>query len=354
MSEPLHLDPNADRDEIATAWFARRRAGAMGIEAAAELEAWLAADPANRAAYDAVELTWRAADALRADPEVLSLREDALKARRLPRRAMMAAGLAAAVVLGALLTTPLALGSWGALRALHDQEFRTGVGQQATVKLPDGSVVTLNTDTVLRTRQVDGERLLYLDRGQAFFKVAHDPAHPFVVSAGGRTVTALGTQFDVRVDGGFKVTLVEGKVRVEAPASAVGLALAKVGAPVTPGPVQATEMTAGSELAATDYRHWNVTTTDTDKETSWLRGQLIFEREKLGDVAEELNRYSTKKIVVLDKKAAETPITAAFKPGDIDGFVRAARDYGFVAIARDNDKVVELSSPDGDANNFSG
>lgn len=345
MSEPLHLDAGADRDDIATAWFARRRSGALTAQGAVELEAWLEADPANRAAWDAVELTWRAADALRAEPEVLSLREDALRARYLPRRRLMGAGLAAAVVAGAVLLSPVALGSFAALRALHDQEFRTGVGQQATVKLPDGSVVTLNTDTVLRTRQDEGKRLLYLDKGQAYFKVARDPARPFVVAAGGRTVTALGTAFDVRVGPReFKVTLVEGKVRVEAPASAVGLALARAGAPMAPGPVQATEMTAGSELAASDYRHWNVTTTDVDKETSWLRGQLIFERERLGAVVEELNRYSTKKIVVLDDKAADTPITAAFKPGDIDGFVRAVRDYGFVEVVSDGDKVVELKA----------
>lgn len=340
MSELLHLDPNADRDEVATAWFARRRSGAMTAAENGQLEAWLDADPANRAAFDAVELTWRAAEALRADPEILSLREEALRPRGLGRRGLMAAGLAAAIAVGAVFS-PIVVGS---VRALQDQEFRTGVGQQATVKLPDGSVVTLNTDTVLRTRQAEGRRLLYLDKGQAFFKVAKDPKRPFVVAAGGRTVTALGTAFDVRVAADkFKVTLVEGKVRVEAPASAVGLALARAGAPVT-GPVQATEMTAGSEFAATDYRHWNVTTTDTARETSWLRGQLIFERERLGDVVAEMNRYSTKKIVVLDEAAATTPITAAFKPGDIDGFVRAVRDYGFVDVISDEPGVVKLRS----------
>ena len=339
-SPAAHPRESGDRDEVATAWFARQRSGAMTASDVVELEGWLASDPANRAAFDAVELTWRAAEALRADPEILSLREEALRPRGFGRRGLMAAGLAAAILGGALFS-PFVVGS---VRALQDQEFRTGVGQQATVKLPDGSVVTLNTDTVVRTRQAEGRRLLYLDKGQAFFKVAKDPSRPFVVAAGGRTVTALGTAFDVRVGPDkFKVTLVEGKVRVEAPASAVGLALARVGAP-PPGPVQATEMTAGSEFAATDYRHWNVTTTDVERETSWLRGQLIFERERLGDVVAEMNRYSTKKIVVLDEKAAATPITAAFKPGDIDGFVRAIRDYGFVDVISDEPGVVKLRS----------
>lgn len=354
MTEPMDELTVDDRDEIATAWFARRRSGAVTAEENAELERWLSSDPANRAAYDAVDLTWRAAEALRSDPEVLSLREEALKARYLPRRRLFGAGLAAAVVAGAVLLSPLALTGMGALRALHDQEFRTGIGQQATVKLPDGSVVTLNTDSVLRTRADKGKRLLFLDKGQAFFKVAHDPKHPFVVAAGGRTVTALGTQFDVRVGPhDFRVTLVQGKVRVEAPTTAVGLALAKAGAPLATGSVQATEMTAGSELAAVDNRHWNVTTTDVDRETSWLRGQLIFERERLGDVAQEMNRYSTKKIVV-DRAAADIPITAAFKPGDIDGFVRAVRDYGFVQVVSDNENSVELKGANEGVDLFSG
>ncbi len=328
MTEPLDLQ--GDADDVATAWFARRRSGAMTADEAARLEAWLAADPAHRAAFDATELTWKAADALRSEPGVLALREAALQAR--PDRRRLAFAIAASLAI-ALVGSGVLLAS-GALpfRQMHDQEFRTGVGQQATVKLPDGSVVTLNTDTVLRTRAAKGRRLLYLDKGQAYFRVAKDPSRPFIVAAGGRTVTAVGTAFDVMVGPkAFKVTLVEGKVRVEAPVEKTKA-------------VQVTELTPGSQLAAADDKHWTLASTDVAKETGWLRGQLIFERERLGDVAAELNRYSTKKIVVLDEKAAETPVTAAFKPGDVDGFVRAVRDYGFVRVVADGEDSVEIEA----------
>lgn len=343
------VDMDQDADTVATAWFARQRSGEMTPADAAELERWLAADAAHVTAYDAVELTWRAAEALRAEPQVLAFREAALRARPAPSRRVVWGAIAAsfvfAIVGGGAAYQTGHLSRLLPSRQIQDQEFRTGVGQQATVKLPDGSVVTLNTDTRLRTRADKNRRLLYLDRGQAYFAVAKDASRPFVVTAGGRTITALGTAFDVRVGPReFKVTLVEGKVRVETPAPTP----APTAAPDEPRPQaaarQVTELTPGSQLAATDDRHWSLTATDVDKETGWLRGQLIFEREPLGAVAAELNRYSTKKIVVIDPEAAARPITAAFRPGDVDGFVRAIRDYGFVRVVAEDEHSIRIRS----------
>ena len=352
MSEPTPslLDAAGDPDELATRWFARRRSGRMSPREAADLETWLARDPANRAAFDAVEFTWRAADVLRTDPDVLALREAAMRPQPLRRPRLVFGAMAASLCL-------VVAGGWAAVGSgalsnllvdigvfpgMHDQEFRTGVGQRATVKLPDGSTVTLNTDTVLRTRAARDRRLVYLDRGQAYFRVAHDRARPFIVTAAGRTVTAVGTAFDVRVDARlFQVTLVEGKVRVETPIQVAAAA----GRPRPAPSVQVTEMTAGSQLAAADGQHWSLTSANVAKETGWLRGQLIFEREPLGEVAAELNRYSTKKIVIRDPKVAATPVTAAFKAGDVDGFVRAVEDYHFARIAADGDASVELAAP---------
>src|SRR5690606_27077091 len=111
----------------------------------------------------------------------------------------------------------------------------------------------------------------YLDKGQAFFRVAKDRRYPFVVSAAGRTVTALGTAFDVRVDSGaLKVVLVEGKVRVESiTPTLLPTTDGAVQAP-TPAATQATEMSAGSQLVAPDDADWRLTRTNVARETSWL------------------------------------------------------------------------------------
>jgi transmembrane sensor len=225
---------------------------------------------------------------------------------------------------------------------LQTRSFHTGHGERTTITLPDGSQVTLNTDTVVRTQAMEGMRQVYLDQGQAFFRVAKDPRHPFVVNAAGRTVTAVGTAFDVRVDQGrFAVTLVEGKVKVEAPVPERAVSAAS-GAPDAPLHVQSTEMVAGTQLQAAEDTAWKLVPVDAVRETSWTRGQLVFLRRPLGEVVDELNRYSATQIVIDDQSLAKVPITGTFTPGDNEGFAAAVVSYGMAAIARKSDETIEL------------
>ena len=318
-------------DDIAVRWFTRQAAADFTAQEAAELEAWLDDDPAHRAAFDAVGFTWQGIDPLRADPRVQRL----MQAR--PRRWLgqaVAASLAVAVLGGG------GFAGWyyWPQPTLSTQQFSTGVGEKATVTLPDGSVVTLSTDTLVRTEKDDGKRLVYLDRGQAFFKVAKDRAHPFEVHAAGRTVTALGTAFEVRVDRGFKVTLVEGKVRVDAPLART----APARGPIRPAPqVQETVMVAGTQLVALGDS-WSVRPADVGRDTAWTRGQLVFVDEPLANVAAEMNRFSDRKIHV-DETAGGKKISGTFKPGDVAAFVAAVRDYGLVDVASENAGEVRLA-----------
>ncbi|MGE5501701.1 MAG: FecR family protein [Ignavibacteriales bacterium] len=313
-------------------WFVRGRTASA--DTAAAFQAWLAESAEHAAAYAEVEQAWAAAGEAAFEPEIVAMGSRFAGRRGGFGRRAIAAGLAAAVLgVGAL-------GVYGlnAPKPLANQTFRTGVGQQATVTLPDGSVVTLNTDTVVHTR-ADGERrLVYLDKGQAFFKVAHDRAHPFVVAAAGRTVTALGTAFDVRVDhGALRVVLVEGKVRVEAPRPR----------PVADKPAEtrtplATEMAPGSQLIAPDDAEWRLTRTNVAEETSWLHGQIIFDDEPLGAVVDELNRYSNRKLVLADPGLQQVRISGIFRPGDLDGFARALRTSKMAQLGDETDGEVRI------------
>lgn len=326
---------------VAARWFARRRSGEMTEVQGRALAAWLDADPANRDAYNTLRATWRDVEPMRDDPRIMTLRAAALEAR--PRRDTMLRLIAATLAVVVLGTGAL-VGS-GVLANRHafsDQAYRTGVGQRATVNLPDGSTVTLNTDSVLRTRADHDRRLVYLDRGQAFFHVAKDRTHPFIVTAAGRTVTAVGTAFDVRVDAQrFEVTLVEGKVRVEQTPSPA--------APRAPRNVQATEMIAGTQLRAVGDQTWSLSQADTGKETSWLSGQLVFYGQPLRDVVAELNRYSDRKIVIDDPKVALRPISGTFKAGDVDTFVRGLEMYRIARVEGESDGAVRLAGMDGAA-----
>jgi transmembrane sensor len=318
-----------DIDDIAVRWFTRTGAGDMTATETAELEAWLDADPAHRAAFDAVGFTWQGIEPLRADPRIVAMQ------RGRPRR-WAAQAIAASLAVMVLGGGGLAGWQFWPQQTLTTQQFRTGVGEKATVTLADGSVLTLSTDTLVRTQKDDDKRLVYLDRGQAFFKVAKDRRHPFEVHAAGRTVTAVGTAFEVRVDRGFKVTLVEGKVRVDAP-------LAKPAPTVAskPAQVQETLMVAGTELVALGDS-WSVRPADVGRATAWTRGQLVFVDEPLANVAAEMNRFSDRKIYV-DDAAGKKQISGTFKPGDTAAFVAAVRDYGLVDVASASAGEVRLA-----------
>lgn len=319
--------------EEAMDWRLRHEAGDLSEADREVFRAWLARSPGHQEAYDGLQRFWSATGSLDRHPRyaaVLRRTEAAVDRGRVTRRAL-AAGFAAAVV---------GLGGLGLYyemspKPLVNQSFHTAVGQRTTVTLPDGSQVTLNTDTVLRTR-ADGERrLVYLDQGQAFFKVAKDRRHPFIVAAAGRTVTAVGTAFDVRVDRGeLKVVLVEGKVRVQAARSPQP---GKAAPTRSPPPPMATDMSAGSELVARDDSEWRLAPTDVDRETSWLKGQLVFAGAPLGEVVAEMNRYSTRKIEITDSSLATRRIGGNFSPGDVQGFARILQAAGVATLREEPD-----------------
>jgi transmembrane sensor len=331
MNAPATSGMDAIRDQ-AIAWRMRREAGSLPPAEAEAFHAWLAQAPEHQDAYAAADELWSASGELERHPLFAQTREWAERGSRtthITRRAMAAAFVAVAIGLGGvgvyLQVMP---------KPLVDQSFRTAVGQQATVTLPDGSQLTLNTDTVVRTRADEGRRLVYLDRGQAFFKVAHDARHPFVVSAAGRTVTALGTQFDVRVDHGeLKVVLVEGRVRVQSarPAATALAAKGEGAAASTAPPPMITDMSAGSQLVAVDDSEWRLTPTNVTRETSWLKGQLVFDDQPLADIVAEMNRYSARKMVV-DPRLAQRRLSGNFTPGDVHGFSQALRAAGLADL----------------------
>ncbi len=334
-------------DDIAAAWYSRSRSGQISAEQEAELREWLDADPAHQSAFDAVERTWATLDLIRAHPRMLAMRE-ALppEPMRLLRRSFLRRALAASFA-AAVIGAGVAVG-WSVWRpeGLFDsQTFSTGVGQRAVVTLSDGSELMLNGSTVLRTRSDPDERLIYLERGQAYFRVAKDKGHPFVVHAGGRKITAVGTAFDVRVEPQqFAITLVEGKVRVEAPVSP-SVATPDAKSPDrTAASIESTEMVAGSQLVAVDDKQWSVARTDVSHATSWIRDQLVFEAEPLAKVVAEMNRSSVRKIVIADPEVGEILISGNFRPGDVEGFSRAVQAYDYARISADQAGRIELSA----------
>ncbi|MGH8134534.1 MAG: FecR family protein, partial [Steroidobacteraceae bacterium] len=204
-----------------------------------------------------------------AETKVRSLREDAsrplvIPARpaRLNRRRLAAAAILALVTGGFLW--------WNADRPAR-QHYATGHGDQQTLRLGDNSVLRLNTDTAVTVRYVRGERLVEIDRGQAFFVVTHDPRRRFRVVAGTTDIVAVGTQFDVyRQRDSTVVTVVEGQVIVESEGTSDPRLRVNAGEQV--------RIIHGILPAL-------ATPVDVQRSTAWLHHQIAFDHEPLATVA---------------------------------------------------------------------
>lgn len=316
MSRPVH--------EIAAEWVMAEEGEGLAPEREAARDVWLAEHPAHVAAYDAVRGAMGQVDGVSADPRILALRASALSAKGGPGPVWrMAAGVVGAVVLlGGGTAVVMGDHSPSAATAVlervkHPGEavYRTAIGERSTVTLPDGSVATLNTDTVLRIAYNDTARGVRLVRGQALFEVAHAKARPFEVYAGDRVITAIGTTFDVRLDGTkVKVALLEGKVRVrgrETPAAA---------------PTPQLVMVPGELLEARPAEPMKVRNEDLSLETSWRAGVLVFDETPLAEAVAELNRYSDKHLVVDDPALAAFHVSGVFKTGDVDRFANTVAE----------------------------
>ncbi|QWP77047.1 FecR domain-containing protein [Lysobacter sp. K5869] len=310
--------------------------------------AWQAQSPQHAQAYARADAARRLAELLADEPQMQSLRRETLGrvargAAQRQRRQRGWAIAASVMVFGLLGAIGLNLGnSWrmvgDARDALAGNVYRTGVGQRESFVLDDGSTITLNTDSRVSTHYRDGLRAVTLERGQALFKVAKDRSRPFVVTAGGRQVTALGTEFDVYLSPrAFEVTLLEGRVTVTRAAKAAATASAKPAAPAA----SLAELKPGEQFVALAATAPQVRAADVRRVVSWRNGQIVFENERLEDAVAEINRYSQRKIVLADAHLASLKISGAFNTGDTGTFVEALTDYFPIEQdSLDNDDIV--------------
>lgn len=176
-------------------------------------------------------------------------------------------------------------------------------GETSVIRLADGTRVTLNgCSTLFYPTSFDGGRKARLV-GEAFFEVAHDPAHPFVLTAGGLQTMVRGTKFDVRAlpdDPQTTVSLVEGRVEVK-----------PLTRPPQSGPVvlQPGQQYALSRASGTG----RIAAFDTTVALDWMKGAMIFRDETLSSVAARLEHRFGVKVEIADPKIADKTINASFR-----------------------------------------
>lgn len=329
---PLVASP---RDQAA-AWVARLHADDVGEADWLALEAWLAADPANGAAYEEVEGLWAALGTHReAIAAGLGTKEtDSLDGpvdlgrRRQARGAwtrwsLAAAPIAAALVAGVLLIGPMIEG--GAVT------YVTAPGQTRDVTLKDGTTIAMNGGSRLTVRLTSKARTVEMGQSEAAFDVTHDPSRPFLITVGESQVRVIGTAFNIRRDASStRVSVSRGIVQVAD----------------IQDPAHAVRLTVGESVSRDDATDRAVVSrVDDDDAQAWRTGRLIYNDRPLSEVAADLSRaFATPVTVSADTGSLR--FTGVLELGDedrvisrLEGFlpVRAYRASGRVELRRRQD-----------------
>ncbi|MDM3870340.1 FecR domain-containing protein [Porticoccus sp. W117] len=231
------------------------------------------------------------------------------------------------------------------------KRYVTGVGEIKTINLEDGSTITLNTSSEILVVMTENLRQIVLRRGEGYFDVSKDIQRPFSVDLQGRSISVLGTEFNVRrYQAGFEISLVEGSVLLHRQEENMDVSAPAVN-PEADEPVhhkadQQVRMLPNTELVF-DSEEKMATVSRVDdlgRQLSWKKGILSFNGEPLKKVVSELNRYSGKKIVLEDQQLGSQKIFATLSTNEIGVAISGLERVAPIKIIPSVNKIVIVSS----------
>jgi len=229
--------------------------------------------------------------------------------------------------------------------------YETAVGERSTVTLPDGTRLTLNTDSRVRVSYSSSHRMLTLVQGEIYVKVAKDETRPLSVLANDRIVQAVGTEFNLQITADQKIELLvtEGRVRVAVHAAPAG---GRERTAPDALPVTSLEVTAGQRLTV-DNREPDsglaktakpATSEEIEVKLSWQQGNLIFRGEPLEEAMREIGRYTSVEFVILDDDLKQMRVAGLFKAGDVDSLLAVLKENFDIVYEHTEDQKIILSS----------
>lgn len=290
---------NKTIDEQASAWFARLRANDVTDSEREQFESWRRQSEAHAKAYDKMVKMWAL---LKLPAENVKATLQAQEEPQFDNSKRVWFRRAAPLFLLLLimgLPLPKQFQNWRS-------DYHTVAGEQLDITLDDGTLVLLNTDSALTVAYSAEQRRVELLRGEAYFEVESDKARPFLVVHAGITAKAVGTAFSVKAgDHSARVVVSEGLVDVSA---------------------QQTEPILLSKNQLSAYRqnrNNTVVKVDVTEVLSWERGQLVFNKQPLTSVINEVNRYLSGRIVILNPSLKQRIVSGVFDITDSKAVVDA-------------------------------
>lgn len=357
--------------EEAAVWFMRLEAGETS-ENSPDYRAWLEASDAHQDAMARARITWGVLGDHAKSPELTKARSDALArstdsaARRWQplksgreqtgvRFGWRAPAIAAVLVVG-LIAVPVALLQFSGEQPITNERpaesarpapmhYATDVAETRVVTLPDNSRISIDAATQVSVSYTAAARDITLLAGQAHFNVAKDATRPFRVTAGDRTVVAIGTAFNIEMIGDeVLVTLLEGEVivtdarspKVLAPSGGGDYAtLANSSTPV--------KLEPGQQLLAVRDNALRIDAApNIEKTTAWRQGKVFLEEDILPVAVARMNRYSRISLVVADDSLNVLEIGGIFNAGDTDAFIEALEAAFPIEARRMSASLIEL------------
>ncbi|HEY0799315.1 MAG TPA: FecR family protein [Steroidobacteraceae bacterium] len=335
----------------ASAWFIEFRAGDVTGDARQKFIEWLRRSPEHIQAYLEVSGVWAELPTsdpqgkidiaaliarARSEADVIALSPDAprpanssaaveppsMRQGRTPIKLRRGGAVAAMAALALLASVTAVYFLGGDSRG----SYSTGIGEQRTVQLADGSTVELNARSKIEVHLSARQRDVALLEGQALFRVAKDKQRPFVVRAGDAEVRAVGTAFDVyRKQAGTVVTVVEGRVETYDESGGGGAA--------------AIVLSAGEQLTVAPHTLPKPTHTDPSVATAWVQKRLIFEETPLSDVAEEFNRYNRRPLSIDDRELEKLRISGVYSSTDPTSLINFLRSQNTIQVIESEKQV---------------
>lgn len=309
--------------EEASLWFARMRAPDAETYRP-DFEDWLASDSAHRGAYNRAGEVFALGKFLSETPDLQTIEDRNKPAGGLGWRPLAMAACALLLIgLGAWF-------NWGSIASrfgpnlpggtqittsnVDTKRFAADASVPRALTLDDGSKITLEPGSLLTVRFDTKQRELSLERGQARFEVAHEE-RPFVVMAGGGSVTARGTIFDVIIarDNSVTVHLIRGAVDVARPTQTA--AAGEAGANITrlaPGET----LSFGSLIAPAMAEATAPMIAAPPLQSLETNGAIEFEKTPLSQVIAQTNQGATPSIRLADPAIGNLQVSGRFRIDD--------------------------------------
>ena len=334
MSNPLSKSRTAIAEEAAT-WFVDWRESPPSRTDKARFADWLAESPVHVEEYLAIAQIYgvlaqvQVADVTDVetlvDDTIVALHGDSISdpapaPDHSRHRRWEGLGLAATVLI-AVLSAAL---FYADLFEEPTTEYVTGLGEQRSVLLDDGSMVSLNTQSRLEVAYSDSERRVRLSAGEALFDVEEDLARPFLVETASARIRVTGTQFNVyQQNGATAVTVIEGTVEV-APKAQPAARRDVDPDSQTPSRSGAVATLAVGEQAVVRSGSVAIEATriaNLEPVTAWTDRRLVFSETPLSQIVEEFNRYNHQRLVLDDATVAELELSGVFSTHDPESLI---------------------------------